>query len=516
MAALVGLVSCEKEPLVEPESPKTMQIDAEPTYEVISTAAKDVTFNINSNTPWKIESDAAWCTVSPISSDESSLVEEITVKFEDNEEATSRVAKLTITGEKITDATIITFNQAPKSNLEIQPITKEILPTGGEETFTITSNVAWSVESNMDWVTFDKTSGEGSESPVTVTAIIAANQGALRKAVITITGGSAKKTFEITQQGLTIKFKEVTAEAKVFKNTGETKVFEIETNATEIEVITNDEDASAIINEGKVEVTLDFNKLFTDRKVKITVFPKGTKAEDYEGNVLEVSQPINWDKAETAPAKVTFDANTGTATFDIHGHSSDNKAQARIITKTWNTTGRYEFEFDNINVGDDFLIDIISDNREPAPSWELALGKNQGNGLENAITLKAGGKSKNGDNKKGYVKGKTYPNIEGWSNVTEKFAFTSADAKAMKKLIVELKKNGSDKIDLLIQVDDKVLVQKTVTNPYNHSGNLHGKNYSYNYGGKVYFGFPGIYFNGTPMHGEGSLVLKSAKFTPSL
>lgn len=509
--ALVGFASCEK-PLETPKEPaKAMEIDAEQTYEVISTSPKDVTFNINSNTPWTIESDATWCTATPASSDESSLVEEITVKFENNEEFTTRTAKLTISGIGVEKATVITFNQAPKSNLEIQPITKAFAPAGGEATFTILSNVAWNVKSNMDWLTFDKTEGEGSEQAIEVKAICTANTSAVRKAVVTVTSGSNQKTFEVSQEGLSVKFKEVSPEAKIFKNSGETKIFELETNATELEAITDDKGATAVVKDGKVEVTLDFNGIFTDRKVKVTVYPKGTKPEDFEGNVLEVSQPINWDKYVKDPGKVTFDATTGTATFE-----SVSNGQARINSKTWNTAGRYEFEFEKIEVGNDFLIDVIADNREPAVSWELALGKNQGNGLENSIILNAGGKSKNGDKKKGYVKGKTYPKVEGWSGVKIPFTFTADDAKAMKKLIIEFKKNGADKLDLLVQVDDKVLVQKTVTNPYTHEGDLYGQHYSYNFGAKAYFGFPGIYWNGTPMHGDGTIVMKSAKFTPSL
>ena len=74
---------------------------------------------------------------------------------------------------------------------------------GGAKTFTIKTDLPWEISSDKGWLTFDATSGTGDGSTKTITATAAANDGALRKAVVTVSAGGVDKTFEVSQLGFT-------------------------------------------------------------------------------------------------------------------------------------------------------------------------------------------------------------------------------------------------------------------------------------------------------------------------
>ena len=93
------------------------------------------------------------------------------------------------------------LQETPKLDLGSESVT---VPAEGQDvTFTVTSNVAWTATSDKEWATVSPSSGDGSDSAVTVTVEVAANdEEAARTAVITVAAGDLTKTFTISQSAM--------------------------------------------------------------------------------------------------------------------------------------------------------------------------------------------------------------------------------------------------------------------------------------------------------------------------
>ena len=93
------------------------------------------------------------------------------------------------------------LQETPKLDLGSESVT---VPAEGQDvTFTVTSNVAWTATSDKEWATVAPSSGDGSDSAVTVTVEVAANdEEAARTAVITVAAGDLTKTFTISQSAM--------------------------------------------------------------------------------------------------------------------------------------------------------------------------------------------------------------------------------------------------------------------------------------------------------------------------
>jgi hypothetical protein len=83
-----------------------------------------------------------------------------------------------------------------KSTLKVDPTSLSVLAPGDTKTFTVNSNVDWTVVSGADWVTLDPASGNGKG---TVTVSITENTGEPRTAIITVTAGSKTSTVAVDQ-----------------------------------------------------------------------------------------------------------------------------------------------------------------------------------------------------------------------------------------------------------------------------------------------------------------------------
>ena len=82
-----GFVACQEYDIdSQPAGALNIQIDAQDTYTANAISPSNIVFNISSNTPWNIACDADWCHVSPAMSAASSLVSEIVVSLDDNDE----------------------------------------------------------------------------------------------------------------------------------------------------------------------------------------------------------------------------------------------------------------------------------------------------------------------------------------------------------------------------------------------------------------------------------------------
>ena len=179
--------------------------DAVDAYQFASTGADDITFNVSANTPWTItrSSGADWCTVTPSSSANSSLISDVVVSVADNNSGEDRTATLTVTGERISKYYTITITQGRKGRLFVTPVAKDFAAAGGPLSFTINTNVPWEIRTDVSWLSFNRENGQPDPDGRTMTIIATAeaNGDEERSATVTVVAGDDEESFDVMQKG---------------------------------------------------------------------------------------------------------------------------------------------------------------------------------------------------------------------------------------------------------------------------------------------------------------------------
>ena len=276
-AAMAALTGCYQTPEIDsqPEQAPKIVVDAKSEYTVASASADPVTFSISSNRPWYIDNDSEeWCSVTPGASATSSLTSDITVTFEDNTSDEPRTATLTVTAEEVEKPVLVKITQNAKSSLEVTSPSGMIDGNGGSVTFTVTSDLPWTVTSPQTWITFSPSSGEGSKEPVTVTA--SAGEGtSMRTATVRIETAEDFRSISIIQDGpVTLDFTETDETARTFAYAGETKTFHIDASML-WKVSCNDPSVTITpisgTTSGDITVTLPYSKYINDKTYTLTL-----------------------------------------------------------------------------------------------------------------------------------------------------------------------------------------------------------------------------------------------------
>lgn len=153
------------------------------------------TFTIKSNSSWTVTSDKpSWCTVDQSSGSGNATIK---VNVTANTTESSRDAIITVKAGNVSkqvkvkqDGIILTVSEK----------SIPFAPGSSSKTFTITSNVSWTVSSDKpSWCKVDKSSGSNNATiKVTVTANTSSNS---RSATITVKSGNASKPVSVSQAG---------------------------------------------------------------------------------------------------------------------------------------------------------------------------------------------------------------------------------------------------------------------------------------------------------------------------
>lgn len=217
LCVMMGLAACQDYSIdSQPARAPQVQCDALEQYNVESTGADNIVFNISANTPWKItvsteDEDQSWCVPSPGVSSTVGLVSEITVTVADNESNTPREATLTVTGDNVDSKIVVKVVQESKADLLVSgsAVTEVFEVAGGEKDIIIRANRAWEIvykdEQDRNWLQFSKTSGEvnGVETE-TVKVMVAANDNVKREATFIVKTENDKVEKVVMQDGATL------------------------------------------------------------------------------------------------------------------------------------------------------------------------------------------------------------------------------------------------------------------------------------------------------------------------
>lgn len=189
----------------QPGAAANIQTDVRESYDFTAISPMPVSFAISANTPWRIESDAQWCTVTPSMSAASSLVETITIKVEDNTEYSPREATVTIMGTDIDFVRTVAIKQDSNADLIVLTPSAPVAAGGEEIEITVHSNKAWEYFALTDILqNAQNTSGDGS-ADAAIKIKVPANPGLSREGQFMIRTALEERTYTIMQDGMVLR-----------------------------------------------------------------------------------------------------------------------------------------------------------------------------------------------------------------------------------------------------------------------------------------------------------------------
>lgn len=278
---------------------------------VPATANSTGSFSITSNTDWSIDEEASWLSVSPASGTGNGS---ITVSVDANSSTSSRSAVITVTATGVaTPATVTVTQEAAAASLSVSPTSLSLASAAGStNTFSITSNISWTILEEASWLTVSRASGSNNEI-ITVTAV-ANSSAASRSALVTVTGsGVSDQTINVTQSGAAAYLMLSTDNLSVEHSGGSTGTFNITSNTswtvTSNQVWLSVSAASGSDN-SSIIVTATANPSTSQRTATITV--SGTGVSGQTVSVTQTGIPTYSVSASANPSNAGTITGAGT------------------------------------------------------------------------------------------------------------------------------------------------------------------------------------------------------------
>jgi len=186
-AAVAMLFSC-KEPFVQVLSLSDSAVN------FAADANLDKTVTVTCNSAWSASCDADWVTITPKSGENDGTIK---IAAAENTSFTERSTEVKVVAGEMTQ-TVKVAQVAATPTLGVVPEAIDFAAEGGSQTFTITTNAAWTVTCNADeWFNVTPTSGNGNGT-VTVTA--AANaEFEVHAADITVVAEDLHQVIQVSQ-----------------------------------------------------------------------------------------------------------------------------------------------------------------------------------------------------------------------------------------------------------------------------------------------------------------------------
>jgi len=282
-----------------------------PMVEDYAACGGPLTFTLQTNVPWEVRSSAGWLTFNRESGEPDPEGRTLTIIAT---AAPSNVLERTATVTVVAGDDEETFDVVQKGSFSVVEISSAFASAGESKSITIKTDLPWEVSADKDWITFDKTSGTGTGSAEAIVATAAANDGAARKATVTVSAGGVDKTFEVSQSGLV--FEIVAPSSTELPRLGGEMVIAVNSSLSwepstdvagwEVEKI----DATSF------KVKAAFNNIFKPKVGKVAITAGSATAE------LELSQDINFkfegncEVQEDGSVKVSSGAKSRVTTLD--------------------------------------------------------------------------------------------------------------------------------------------------------------------------------------------------------
>lgn len=162
-----------------------------------SAAGGPLNFTIQTNQDWEVRCDQSWISFNREKGTPDPEGRTLTiVAVAEPSDVLERTATITVKAGDDEES----FNISQTGSFSLTALSDPFESAGGDQTFSLKTDLSWEIVADQTWLTFDQTSGIGD---ATITATAAANEGALRKAIVTISAGGVENSFEVAQKGFT-------------------------------------------------------------------------------------------------------------------------------------------------------------------------------------------------------------------------------------------------------------------------------------------------------------------------
>jgi len=283
-----------------------------PSNQSVSNDSGSTTFSVESNINWIVSDNAEWLAVNPASGNNNGT---LTATYSENTTTSQRTGTITVTGGGITRTVTVT-QAAGSAILTVTPLNRSVTYESGSTTFTVESNINWTVSDNTEWLTVSPASGNNNGI---LTAKYDENTTtSQRTGTITVTGGGETKTVTVTQAAGPALLTVTPLNRSVTKDSGST-TFSVESNTS----WTVSDNANWLIvnpdsgdNNGTLTATYSENTTASQRTGTIFVTGGGktktVSVTQAEGSAILTVTPSN--------RSVTYES--GSTTFTVESNTS--------------------------------------------------------------------------------------------------------------------------------------------------------------------------------------------------
>ena len=179
------------------QAASAISLTVSPSDLTFGAGAGSTNIHLSANVPWSASDDAVWISLSPTSGTKDTTV---VVTVTANPSTSSRSGIVTLTGGGIT-RTVAVSQSGEAAVLTASVSTLPFSPGAGSATFSVNSNVSWSVSDDAAWISFSPLSATYNG---TVTVTVLANPStSSRSAKVTVAGGGLSRTIDVSQSGAT-------------------------------------------------------------------------------------------------------------------------------------------------------------------------------------------------------------------------------------------------------------------------------------------------------------------------
>ncbi|HEU5137742.1 MAG TPA: cellulase family glycosylhydrolase [Steroidobacteraceae bacterium] len=175
----------------------TNNLTVSPTSLSFASGASSLPVAVTANVSWTVTDNQTWITASPVSGSNNGS---ISVSVTANTGTAARTGTVTVTGGGLTRTVAVTqAGTSTTTTLNVSTTSLSLASGASSGSFSITSNVAWTVTDDQTWLTATPASGSNN---ATVTVNATANSATTsRTGTVTVTGGGLTRTVSVTQAG---------------------------------------------------------------------------------------------------------------------------------------------------------------------------------------------------------------------------------------------------------------------------------------------------------------------------
>ncbi|NVO18476.1 MAG: T9SS type A sorting domain-containing protein [Bacteroidetes bacterium] len=154
-----------------------------PPNQNVGTSAGNTSFNVTSNSPWTVTSDALWCTVPASGTGNGTLM----ATYTQNTAPGPRTANITVTVAGLTPV-VVTVTQAGNApTLTVTPPNQTVASPAGNVPFTVTTASAWTAVSDAAWCSVTP-SGTGNGTITATYTLNGTTSTRIANITVTVTG----------------------------------------------------------------------------------------------------------------------------------------------------------------------------------------------------------------------------------------------------------------------------------------------------------------------------------------